>query len=202
MSILRVIPVAALLCTAAVPAMATVITFAPGDYDNTANTVTGNPITTHNNQTTGSFRDEFWWSINNGQPRVGSGDYINANKSLFLQPPNGISAVVDPNSPYTALNFTGPSISGGQTYLTIYDQTPGDGAATKSLFNFNQIHQTISGDFLFVKHNSSAGLVAFYSEGQDGLALLANNRDGNNTDRTKLTLVWDDNGTGTELASP
>jgi hypothetical protein len=66
MLILRVVPVAALLCTAAAPAMATVITFAPGDYDNTANTVTGNPITTHNNQTTGSFRDEFWWSINNG----------------------------------------------------------------------------------------------------------------------------------------
>jgi hypothetical protein len=44
-------------------------------------------------------------------------------------------------------------------------------------------------------------LVAFYAQGQQGLALLANNRDGNNTDRTKLSLVFDDNGVGTELTS-
>ena len=53
------------------------------DYDNTANTVTSGP-TTNNNQTTGLFQDIFWWSINNGAPRVGSADYINAGNSLIL----------------------------------------------------------------------------------------------------------------------
>ncbi len=177
------------------PAQATTITFAAGDYDNTANTVTSGP-TTHNNQTTGLFRDVFWWSINNGVPRVGSPDFINQGNSLIL---SGNHAVPGPG-PYTALNFTGPSISGGQSYLSIYDTTPADGAATKNLFNATGGLQ-VSADVLFVKHNVSGGVVALYNEGQNALALLATNRDGNNTDIPKLSLVWQSPGSGTVLES-
>ena len=60
------------------------ITFGPGDYDNTANVVNAGP-TPVNNQTTGLFRDVFWWSINNGRPRVGSPDFINQGNSLVLE---------------------------------------------------------------------------------------------------------------------
>jgi hypothetical protein len=172
------------------------ITFAPGDYDNTANTVIAGP-TPVNNQTTGLFRDEIWWSINSGQPRVGSGDYINQGNSLILV---GISAVPGPG-PYTALNFTGPAVSGGQSYLSIYDTTPADHtAATKNLFDA-QTGIVISADVLFVKHSASGGVVALYNEGQDGLALLASNGDGANHDFPKLSLVWQSAGQGVTLDS-
>ena len=101
--------------------------------------------------------------------------------------------------PYTALNFTGPSISGGQSYLSIYDTTPADGAATKNLFDATG-GLKVSADVLFVKHNVSGGVVALYNEGQDALALLATNGDGNNTDIPKLDLVWQSPGSGTVLA--
>jgi hypothetical protein len=171
------------------------ITFAPGDYDNTANTVIGGP-TPVNNQTTGLFRDEIWWSINSGQARVGSGDYINQGNSLILV---GISAVPGPG-PYTALNFTGPAVSGGQSYLSVYDTTPADHTATKNLFNA-QTGIVISADVLFVKHSASGGVVALYNEGQDGLALLASNGGGNNHDFPKLSLVWQSVGQGVTLDS-
>jgi hypothetical protein len=178
-------------------AQAAPITFGPGDYDNTANTVTAGP-TTNNNQTTGLFRDVFWWSLNNNQPRIGSPDFINAGNSLVLQANH---AVPGPG-PVNALNFTGPSISGGQSYLSIYDTTPADGTATRSLFNATQPGGIeVSADVLFVKHNVSAGVVALYGEGQDGLALLANNVDGNNQDHAKLSLIFQSPGSGTQLTS-
>src|SRR5262245_57883778 len=142
-------------------ALSTAITFSSGQYDNTANTVTAGPTTT-NNQTTGVFRDVLWWSINNNQPRVDSTDYINSGNSLTLQ---SNRAAPGPG-PVTALNFTGPSISGGQSYLSIYDTTPADGTLTRNLFDASQPGGLqVSADILFVKHNSSAGVVALYSEG-------------------------------------
>ena len=39
-----------------------------------------------------------------------------------------------------------------------------------------------------------------FNEGQDGLALLANNRDGNNTDFSGLSLVYQNAGPDIELA--
>jgi hypothetical protein len=171
------------------------ITFGPNDYDNTANTVIAGP-TPVNHQTTGLFRDVIWWSINSGLPRVGSGDYINQGNSLILV---GNSAVPG-TGPYTALNFTGPAVSGGQSYLSVYDTTPEDGTATKNVFNA-QTGIVISADVLFVKHSASGGVVALYNEGQDGLALLASNGGGNNLDIPKLSLVWQSVGQGVTLDS-
>jgi hypothetical protein len=197
MSSVRHFVVCAIVAAAAAPATAATITFAPGDYDNTANTVTSGP-TTHNNQTTGSFRDVFWWSLNNGAPRVGSGDYINSGNSLILSS----NHAVEGPGPYTALNFTGPSVAGGQSYLSIYDTTPGDGAVTKNVFNASApAGLQLSADVLFIKHSVSAGLVAMYNEGQDGLALLASNGDGNNPDVPKLSIVFKSPGTGITLTS-
>ena len=180
------------------PAAASVvgpITFGPGDYDNTANVVNAGP-TPVNNQTTGLFRDVIWWSLNNGLPSVGSADFINQGNSLIL-----VSNHATPGpGPYTALNFTGPSVSGGQSYLSVYDTTPADGTATKDLFDA-QSGITINADVLFVKHSVSGGVVALYNEGQDGLALLASNADGNNPDVPKLSLIWQSAGTGITLTS-
>src|SRR5690242_12118232 len=114
-----------------------VLTFAPGQYDNTQNTVTTGP-TTNNLQTTGDFRDAFWWSINNGAPRVGSPDYINAGQNLVSCGNSPTHACDNGTGLYNALNFTGPSISGGQSYLTICDATPADGTATKNTCNTPQ----------------------------------------------------------------
>src|SRR5262245_20083345 len=55
------------------------ITFAAGDYDNTQNQVNAGP-TPVNNQTTGKFRDIFWWGSATG---VGDNDYINSGKNLI-----------------------------------------------------------------------------------------------------------------------
>lgn len=172
------------------------ITFSSADYDNTPNTVTGGPITPVYNQGTGSFRDVIWWSLNNGQPRVGSDDFINQGNSLILV---GNSAVPG-SGPYTALNFTGPAISGGQSYISIYDTTPGDGAVTKNVFNA-ALTLKVNVDVLFVKHSVSGGILALYSEGQDGLALLASNGDGGNSDIPKVSLVWQSVGQGTNLVT-
>jgi hypothetical protein len=165
----------------------------PTSYDNTANTVGAGP-TPQNNQTFGKMRDVFWWSINNGAPRVGSPDFINTGNSLTLQ---NNSAAPGPG-PYKALNFTGPSISGGQSYLAVYDSPPG---GAKSTFPATGGGLEIFVDVLFVKHNASGGLVALYNDGGSGLALLANNRDGNNTDNSFVKLVFQNGGTGTTLAT-
>ena len=183
------------LCTLALPSLAFPINFAPGDYDNTANTVVSGPTPVYN-QTTGLFRDAIWWSLNNGQPRVGSPDYINQNYSLVL---SGNQAVPG-TGPYTALNFTGPAVSGGQSYLTVYDTTPADGTANKNTFDATQ-GLTISADVMFTIHSVSAGVVALYNEGQDGLALLAHNGGGNNPDHARVDLIWQSSGQGTVLSS-
>jgi hypothetical protein len=86
--------------------------------------------------------------------------------------------------------------------MTLYDLTPADGAATKNTFNASQPGGIeLSVDVLFVKHNVSAGIVALYNEGQNGLALLANNADGNNPDHARIDLVWQSQGSGTVLKS-
>ena len=176
------------------------ITFTAGDYDNTANTVIAGPTPVYN-QTTGNFRDVIWWSINNGAPRVGSPDYIHAGKNLVAC---GISACDNGTGTYNALNFTGPAISGGQSYLTMYDTTPGDGAATKNVFDASApggIRVSADVRFALNGHGGSAGVVALYNEGQDALALLANTGGGNNADVPKLSLVFQSVGLGTTLAS-
>src|SRR5262245_61646904 len=177
------------------------LTFGPGDYDNTANTVGPGGVVT-NNQTTGLFRDIFWWSARNGvgpnTAQVGSLDYINSGNSLVQC---GIHACHGAG-PITALNFTGNSPSGGQSYMSIYDTTPADGTATRNLFNATG-GLTISADVLFAsgQHNTFGGIVAMYNEGQDALALLANNAGGNNPDIPRLSLIFQSPGQGTTLAS-
>jgi len=84
----------------------------------------------------------------------------------------------------------------------VYDTTPGDGTATRNLFDATG-GLTISADVLFApgNHAASAGVVALYSEGQDGLALLASNGGGNNPDVPKFSLVFQHNGAPTTLTS-
>ena len=61
-------------------------TFAPGQYDNTLNTVGAGGVL-DNNQTTGSWRDVFWFSTRNpvgpDNARVGSPDFISSGKNLI-----------------------------------------------------------------------------------------------------------------------
>ena len=187
------------------PAHAALITFAPGDYDNTANTVTGtNAAPVYNNkQTTGLFRDVFWWgtAYNGGTAGVGSPDFINSGMNVISN--GGSPARARPLGNDTALNFTGQrTASAGASFLTVYDTTPGDGAATRDLFDATG-GITISADVLFTpgRHAVGAGIVAMYSEGQDGLALLAHNGGGNNPDVPKLSLLFQQSGQPTTLTS-
>ena len=174
------------------PAQASIIF--PVGYDNTANTVTSGP-TANNLQTTGNYRDIWWASLNNNLPRVGSPDYINYGKNL-VQVAN--HAEDNGTGLYDALNFTGPTINGRQNYLTIFDTTPANGATTQDKFTLGPNAQsplTIIADFMFAGpgHNVSAGIVALYGEGNDGLALLANNVSGNNPntdDHSFVSLIY------------
>ena len=176
-------------------AFAAAITFSTLDYDNTANVVNAGPSPV-NNQTTGYFRDLYWWSINNNAPRVGSPDFINQGHQLILVNNHAVDGGVGP----TTLNFTGPSVSGGQAYVTLYDTTPADVAP--SLFDFGVAGGlTISQDILFIKHSTSVGLLTMFNQGQDGLALLAHNGDGNNPDHGRMSLIFQNGGTGIEVAS-
>jgi len=103
--------------------------------------------------------------------------------------------------PYTALNFTGNSASGGQSYMAVYDTSPGNIAPT-NLFDAS-LGLTVSADVLFASnvHSVSAGVVAMYNEGQDALSLLAHQGGGNNLDHARLDLIFQSAGTGTQLAS-
>jgi hypothetical protein len=193
-------------CSLFVPVLASadLVTFAPGDYDNTANTVTGtnaSPVY-NNNQTTGLFRDIFWWgtAYNGGTKGVGSPDFINSGQNLISNGGSPARAIVGGND--NALNFTGVRTSGGASFLTVYDTTPADGTATRNLFDATGGLQ-ISADILFApgNHAASAGVVALYNEGQDGLALLANNGAGNNPDIPKVSLVFQQSGLPTTLTS-
>ena len=189
------------LLTITCNAFAVTVTFAPGDYDNTANTVTGtnaSPVY-NNNQTTGQFRDIYWWgnTYNGGTTGVTSPDFINSGKNLITNGGSPARAVVGGND--DALNFTGVKIAnGGASFLTIYDATPGDGTATRNLFDASVLGGiTISADVLFApgQHTAYAGVVSAYNEGQDGLALLAKNGGGNNPDSFSLDLVFRQKGT-------
>lgn len=207
--ILALVATLALIGLAAPAAQATtIITFAPGDYDNTANTVTGsNASPVYNvNQTTGNFRDVFWWTNGVNSSGFASLDYINSGLNLISNGGSPARAVVGGDD--YALNFTGVKIAnGGESFLSIYDKTPGPttlyggvaGALTKNLFDATQPGGlTISADVLFApgQHAAWGGVVALYSEGQDALALLANNAGGNNTDVPALSLIYQSNGVG------
>ncbi len=166
------------------------ITFGTGDYDNTLNVVNSGP-TPVNNQTTGLFRDVFWYNTNNLAPRVGSPDYINAGANLISNGAQSAPYAI-PGGQWNALNFTGPGPS-GQTYMTVYDTTPGDGTTTRNTFDASVVGgMQVSADVLFTpgQHTVSAGVMAMYNGGQDALALLARNGGGNNPDHASLDLVW------------
>ena len=192
---------AALVFTAASalaqPAVASTIDFstlAASSYDNTANTVVAGP-TAVNNQLSGLFRDVWWWSISNGQPAVGSPDWINAGKNLVLV---NNSAVDNGTGAFDALNFTGPAINGGQNYMAVYDNL---GVPGPSLFDTSGGGLIVAADLLFVKHAVSAGVMALWGPNQDGLALLAKNGDGNNPDAGMLSLVFQNAGANIVLNS-
>lgn len=199
--------VCALWLAGSVAAHATTITFTPGQYDNAAGTVTGTnaaPVY-NNNQTTGLFRDVFWWgnAYNGGSAGVGSPDFINSGMNLVSN--GGSPARARPLGNDTALNFTGQRTGGspaGASFFTVYDTTPGDGAATRNLFNATR-GLTLSTDILFAPGNHAAGggLVALYGEGQDGLALVARNGGGNNPDVPNFSLLFQQDGVPTTLSS-
>jgi len=187
-------------CWLSAPAAAAPITFGPADYDNTPNTVTNPGAVQHHNQTFGLFRDVFWWSTRNSAVGVGSPDYINRGNSLVLTGGSPQHAIPGPG-PYTALNFTGNSPAAGESYMSIYDETPGDILPTNLFDATNGL--TVSADVLFAhpSHSVSAGVVAMYNEGQDALALLAHQGGGNNPDHARLDLIFQAAGQGTQLAS-
>ena len=202
--LLALIASLAILVIATPIVVAETITFSPGQYDNTQNSVTGTnavPVYT-NNQTTGLFRDVFWWgtAYNGGTKGVGSPDFINSGSNLISNGGSPSRAVLGGDD--TALNFTGVRTSGGASFLSIYDTTPLDGTATRNLFNATGGLE-ISADVLFTpgNHAVSAGVVALYNGGQDGLALLASNGGGNNPDVPKLSLVFQQSGAPTTLTS-
>jgi hypothetical protein len=185
-------------------AHATTITFAPGEYDNTANTVTGTnaaPVY-NNNQTTGVFRDVFWYgtAYNGGTVGVGSPDFINSGANLISN--GGSPARATPGGDNTSLNFTGQRIgSGNASFLSIYDTTPGDNAQSNLFSAVGGLE--LSADVLFApgQHAAAGGIVALYNGGQDGLALLASNGGGNNADAASLSLVFQQAGDPTALTS-
>ena len=189
-----VVAVVGLMASWGGSASAFTFTFAPGEYDNTANQVNAGP-TPDNNQTTGNFRDIFWWGTATG---VGDSDFINSGKNLISNGGSPSRAVVGGDD--TALNFTGVRIpNGGKSFLTVYDTTPGDGTTTRNVFDASQPGGlTISADVLFApgQHAADAGVVALYSEGQDALALVAHNGGNNNADVPKLSLIFRSAGAG------
>jgi hypothetical protein len=200
-SVLTGLALVGLVASSPGSAMAFNFTFAPGDYDNTANTVTGTnavPVYT-NNQTTGNFRDVFWWgtAFNGGTAGVGSPDFINSGNNLVLSDNHA-----RPLGDDTALNFTGIRTSGGASFLSIYDTTPADKTITKNLFDASAPGGlTLSADVLFAEtgHSMAGGIVALYNEGQDGLALLA--KSAGNTDDARLDLVFQQSGNPTVLTT-
>jgi hypothetical protein len=170
----------------------------PLNYDNTPNQVLAGP-TPQNNQTFGLMRDVYWSGSANGAPKVDTSlnccDYINVDNSLILVSNHAVPGA----GPIKSLNVTGPSISGGQSYISVYDTTVADGTTTKNTFS------AVGGlelfvDVLFVKHNASGGVLALYGDATRGLALVANNVDGSNQDHTRVELIFQQNGIGTVLA--
>jgi hypothetical protein len=202
-----ILAVVAVLSSGVGPAVAFNFTFAPGDYDNDPpNTVTGtNAAPVYNNlQTTGSFRDVFWWgtAYNGGTVGVGSPDFINSGSNLVSNGGSPARAVVGGND--TALNFTGiRSTSAGMSLLTVYDQTPSSAAQIDTFSASQPGGLTLSADILFApgQHATGGGVVALYSEGGNGLALTAFNGGGNNPDAASLSLIFQHNGLPTTVTT-
>ena len=175
------------------PAVISASAVAPGEYDNTVNTLV-------NNQTTGVYRDVIWWGESDKLTKPY--DYINAGMNLIT---NGHSAVVGGDD--FAINFTGQRCpNGGQSWITVFDETPQDGTATMNTFDFTQPGGVdLTADVLFandVAHSQAGGILAMYDEtSMDGLALVAQQSGGNNHDFNKLKLIYQVAGTGIDLVS-
>jgi hypothetical protein len=102
---------------------------------------------------------------------------------------------------HTAFNLTGAAGSGGDTWITVYDTTPGD-ATPGTQNNFGNL-PALTADVLIHRYNNKkgAGLLALFNEGlaQKGLALVI--FDNGNTDTLALGTVNKATGTFTALAT-
>jgi hypothetical protein len=100
---------------------------------------------------------------------------------------------------HQSMNFTGSSGAAGDTWITVYDQTPGDGTATENTYG----SIILNADVLIHAFNNKkgAGVTALFNEGlnQKGLALVV--YDGGNTDSLALGTISQANGTFTQLAA-
>jgi len=92
----------------------------------------------------------------------------------------------------TAMNFTGSAGAGGDTWITVYDETPGSPDQTNFTGSIN-----LSADVLSHAYNNKkgAGLLALHNEsdGKKGLALIVYNS--GNTDSLVLATLNHQNGT-------
>jgi hypothetical protein len=103
---------------------------------------------------------------------------------------NNISAGPDlGGTGHTAMNFTGSAGAAGDTWITVYDETPGTPNFTGSI--------NLSADVLSHAYNNKkgAGLLALHNEidGKKGLALIVYNS--GNTDSLVLATLNHQNGT-------
>ena len=96
------------------------------------------------------------------------------------------------------MNFTGPTGSAGDTWITVYDATPADDTEKNTYGSIS-----LTADVLIHRHNNKkgAGLLALFNEGpgQKGLALMV--YDKGNTDSLALGMVNKATGAFTPLAS-
>jgi hypothetical protein len=102
---------------------------------------------------------------------------------------------------HTAFNLTGSAGAGGDTWITVYDTTPGD-ATPGTQNNFGSL-PSLTADVLIHAFNNKkgAGVLALFNEGanQKGLALVI--YDNGNTDTLALGTVNKATGTFTVLAT-
>ncbi len=98
---------------------------------------------------------------------------------------SGINAGLDlGGTGHSAVNFTGPADSTGDTWITLYDTTPGDVSTTDT---FGSV--TLTADVLThkVDGKKGVGLLALYNEGKKGLTLTLYNE--GNTDTLVLGKI-------------
>ena len=99
------------------------------------------------------------------------------------------------------MNFTGTAGAGGDTWITVYDTTPGD-ATPGTQNNFGNL-PALTADVLIHAYNNKkgAGVLALFNEGasQKGLALVVYNN--GNTDTLALGTMNKANGTFTVLST-
>lgn len=97
---------------------------------------------------------------------------------------------------YQAMNLKGSTTGAGDTWITVYDTTPGDASAKNTFGN-----TSTSADVLIKNFNNKkgAGLLALFNEGpgQKGVALVI--LDSGNTDTLAIGTVSSANGTFTVL---